>query len=264
MSSPTPSLRGRHIYDHLGVWSHRLDDESAETLMPITSDIRIPGGVRAAPLGLAFEQGVGTYLFGKALAVPAQIALHIRDRGEDVNEIRSVTHFVRVGRSLIVTDGEIRDSADEKRLVAYGSIIWAVIGDPPGLSDPHPRPDHTPAGADVIDSAGIEPLPDRSGVRLQGLTPQTLGPGGILHAGMYQLMCEEAALLVGRAATGSDRMVAVDCTYDFLQPGKVGPFIATAEVLYVGDDGVDARITVRDEGNNNRVGCASWIRAQVA
>ena len=261
MPTSAPPLRGKHIYDHLGVWSRRLSEETAETLMPITADIRIAGGVRAAPLGLAFEQGVGTYLFGKALAVPAQISLHIRDHADGVDEIRSTTRFVRVGRSIIVTDGEIRDSADEKRLIAYGSIIWAAIGEAPGLGQPSERPGHTPAGFDVLDSAGIEPIPDSAGVRLDGLTPQTLGPGGILHAGMYQLMCEEAALRAGRAALGTDRVVAADCTYDFLQPGKVGPFNANPELLHVGSDSVDARVTVRDEGSDNRPVCVAWVRA---
>ncbi len=265
MPSPRPSLRGAHIYDHLGVWSRRITDESAETLMPITSDIRVPGGVRAAPLGLAFEQGVATYLFAKVLAVPAQISLHIRDRADGVGDIRSVTGYVRAGRSLIVTDGDIRDRADEKRLIGYGSIIWSVIGAAPGVSDGPDRSGHTPTGVDIIDSVGIEPLADGRGVQLAGdLTPQILGPGGVLHAGIFQLLCEEAALLAGRAATGVDRMVAVDCTFDFLQPGKVGPFVAVAELIHAGDDGVDVRVNVRDKGNADRLGCASWIRVVAA
>ena len=32
------TLRGNHIYDHLGVRSHRLDDASGETRMPVNDD----------------------------------------------------------------------------------------------------------------------------------------------------------------------------------------------------------------------------------
>jgi uncharacterized protein (TIGR00369 family) len=113
-----------------------------------------------------------------------------------------------------------------------------------------------------MEAAGITALADGSGCRVEGITPQTMGPGGILHAGMFQLLSEQAALVAAETATGASKLMAVDCTYNFLQPGKVGPFIATAEVLCVGDEGVDTKITVRDEGNDNRVPAVSFVRVR--
>jgi acyl-coenzyme A thioesterase PaaI-like protein len=262
------TIRGNHIYDHLGVHSRRLSEESAETLMPVNDDIRVSGGLRAAPLGLAFEQGVASYLFEKVMAVPSQISLHVRDSGAGVSGIRAVTRLVRLGRTLVVTDGEIHDEADPGRMLAYGSIAWSVIGEAPaarGVSGALPdRPPFEPAGFDVIDAANVTRLPDGSGCQVAGITAQTTGPGGILHAGMFQLLCEEAALSAAETATGASELHAVDCTYNFLQPGKTGPFVATAEVLYTGVEGVDARVTVRDVGNDDRVPALAFVRVRLA
>ncbi|MBW8827166.1 MAG: hypothetical protein JF603_12590 [Acidobacteria bacterium] len=260
----TAGLKGNHIYDHLGVRSTRIDDESAETHMPISDDIRTSGGLRAAALGLAFEQGVATYMFDRVMAVPSQISLHVRDRGEGVKGIRSETHIIRWGRSLVTNDGQIRDADDPSRLLAYGSITWAVIGEAPDRSGGggHTPPAYEEAGVDIMESASITALADGSGCRVEGITPQTTGPGGILHAGMFQLLSEEAALVAAKTATGASKLMAVDCTYNFLQPGKTGPFIATAEVICVGDEGVDTKVTVRDEGNNDRVPAVSFVRVR--
>ena len=258
-------LRGNTIYDHLGVRSLPIDEQSAETRMPVTSDIRTAGGLRAAPLGLAFEQGVASYLFRKVLAVPSQISLHVRDRGDNVQGIRSETRIVRLGRTLVATDGEIRDADDPHRLIAYGWIAWSVIGEAPirdASAHPAEEAPFEPAGVDVVTASGITPLPDGSGCRLEGYTAQTSGPGGILHAGMLQLLSEEAALIAAGAATGATKLMATDCTYNFLQPGKAGPFISTAEVICVGDEGVDTKVAVHDEGNENRTLSVSFVRVR--
>jgi acyl-coenzyme A thioesterase PaaI-like protein len=237
-----------------------LDEASGETRMPTGPDVRMSGVLRAGPLGLSFEQGVATYVYKKVLAVPVQIALHIRDVGVGVEEIRSVTRLVRLGRSLVVTDGEIRDLADPDRLIAYGSIIWSVIGPAPDpFPDREPVP-HTSSEIPIGEAAGIVPLADGSGVQVGGVSPQATGPGGILHAGMFQLMSEDASLLVARGELGDVPVQAVDCHYDFLDAGRVGPFVARAETVTSGPQGVDVRVVVRDEGNKDRICCASWLR----
>jgi acyl-coenzyme A thioesterase PaaI-like protein len=258
------AIRGNHIYDHLGVRSSRIDDESGETRMPINDDVRVSGGLRAAPLGLAFEQGVASYLFDKVMAVPSQISLHVRDAGAGVRGIISTTRLIRLGRTLVTVDGHIADDADPERLLAFGSIAWSVIGEAPGLPATIERPAEPlpAAGVDVIEAAAITPLPDGSGCLVEGITPQTTGPGGILHAGMFQLLCEEAALVAASTTTGAPKGRAVDCTYNFLQPGKNGPFVATAEVVCTGDEGVDTRVVVRDVGNNNRIPALAYIRVR--
>jgi len=256
-------LRGEHIYDHLGVRSRRLDDESGETTMPISDEVRVSGGLRSAPLGLAFEQGVANYLYDRVMAVPYQISLHIRDSGDDVKGIRSVTHIVRLGRSLVATDGQIHDVDNPSRLIAYGSIIWSVIGEAPDRTGAAREPiPYQLAGMDVIEATQISPLEDGRGCRLEAITPQTAGPGGILHAGMLQLLAEEAALVTAADTSHADRQRAVDCSYNFLQPGKTGPFVATAELLCRSDEGVDTEVVVRDEGNDNRILSLSYVRVR--
>jgi acyl-coenzyme A thioesterase PaaI-like protein len=181
-----------------------------------------------------------------------------------VTGIVSTTRLVRLGRTLVTVDGRIVDDSNPSHLLAYGSIAWAVIGEAPGLpsQDEHPVEPMPAAGVDVIAAAGITPLPDGSGCQVDGITPQTTGPGGILHAGMFQLLCEEAALVAARTATGMSRGRAVDCTYNFMQPGKTGPFVATAEVICTGEEGVDTMVVVRDVGNNNRMPAMAYVRVR--
>ena len=63
-------------------------------------------------------------------------------------------------------------------------------------------------------------------------------------------------------ATGATKRRAVDCTYNFMQPGKTGPFVATAEVLCTGEEGVDTKVVVRDVGNNNKVPALAYVRVR--
>jgi acyl-coenzyme A thioesterase PaaI-like protein len=249
------------MYDHLGIHSRVIDETSGETHMPTGDDVRVAGVLRAAPLGLAFEQGVATYVYKKVLAVPVQIQLHVRDVGVGIEGIRSETHQVRLGRSLVVTDGEIRDILDPDRLVAYGSIIWSVIGPAPDMGEaPADRPPHQSSDVPIGEATGIETLEDGTGVRLPGVSPQATGPGGILHAGMFQLLSEDAALTVARRELGDVPMQAVDCTYDLLDAGREGPFVARATIVCSGDQGIELRVNIRDEGNKDRLCCAAWVR----
>lgn len=263
MAFETPGIKGAHVYQHLGIHSRLIDDATGETRMPVADDIRTNAAIRSAPLGLAFEQGVATYVFKKVLAVPSQISLHVRDRGDKVTGIVSTTRLVRLGRTMVVTDGEIVDESDPNRLIAYGYITWAVIGEAPKPGTPAEIPPREPGRPGIIDALGVTALDDGTGCRLDGVSAQIAGPGGILHAGMFQLLSEEAALIAARTASGATKAWAVDCTYNFLQPGRVGPFIAQGRVLHRDGDSVDVRVAVRDDGSDGRVGCVSFLRVIV-
>ncbi|MGX7678419.1 hypothetical protein ACSMXN_05945 [Jatrophihabitans sp. DSM 45814] len=265
MTGAAPGFAEEHLYQRLGIVSRALDESSGETYLPINDGLRSGGLLRAAPLGLAFEHSFATYAFDTILAVPTEISLHIRDNGLGVELARSETRIVRLGRSQVVTEGEIRDAHRPKRLIAFGTITWAVTGDAvaggPSVGTPDlPTDDAFSAqpSVAVLDAVGIEHLPD--GCQIAQVTPAIAGPGGILHAGVSQLLCEEEALLVGRKAW-SDRHVSVaDCTYNSLSAGKVGPFVAQCEVMARDGSSIDCRVSVRDRGNANRPVCYSIIR----
>lgn len=258
------TIRGNHLYDHLGVRSKRVDDECGETRMPVNDDVRVSGGLRAAPLGLAFEQGVASYLFAKVMAVPSQISLHIRDQGAGVNGVVSTTRLVRLGRTLATVEGRIVDDTNPSRLLTYGSIAWSVIGE--AAWPPVGR--RAPAGT-VARSRCRRHRGSRHHAPLRRLQL----PGGGHHRPddrprrdpprrMFQLLCEEAALVAARTATGIAKGRAVDCTFNFMQPGKTGPFVATAEILCTGEEGVDTTVIVRDVGNNNRIPALAHVRVR--
>jgi uncharacterized protein (TIGR00369 family) len=258
-------LGAGHLYDYLGVASRALDDSSGETTMPVGDHMRVGGMLRAAPLGLAFEQGVATYLYKRVMAVPVQISLRVCDTGSGVQSVRSTTRSVREGRTLVFIDGEIRDGDNPDRLVAFGTIIWSVIGEAPNTAeaDPDSRPPWSSTRIDIMDAIGATPLPDGTGARIGGVAPQLAGPGGVLHAGVFQLLCEDAALTVTREQLNTGNRRAVDCTFNFLQPGRVGPFTATADVVRSDGRTADCRIKVRDQGSDNRLCAYSTVRVEM-
>jgi acyl-coenzyme A thioesterase PaaI-like protein len=259
------TLRGGHLYDHLGIRSELIDDESARTLMPIGQDVRTGGGIRAAVLGLALEQGVALYLLNRVRAVPTQLSLHVRDTGGDIHGVVPTTRLLRLGRSMALIEGRVNDESDANRLLAHGTLMWSVIS-PEAGPPPVERPKSfmPPTGEDILEAASIAPTSDGSGCEIVGVTKQTMGPGGILHAGIFQLLSEEAALRTSRELCGNDRVRAVDCAYNFIQAGKIGPFVAEAEVIGTGEEGIDTRVVARDVGNDDRPCVYSQIRVRPA
>jgi acyl-coenzyme A thioesterase PaaI-like protein len=251
-------IEGSHLYDHLGIVSAAVDDASAVTTMPVHDDVRHPGGLRIAALGLAFEHGAAQYAFSKVTAVPVQLDLHQRDRALGVSGVHVTSHVVRLGRTLLVTAGEIGDIADHSRLVAFGSIVWSITGGPipPGPVRPAP-PMGRPGRPDLLTALAVEPLDDGSGCRLQALSDAIAGPGGVLHAGMFQILGEQAALIRVRREGASVHAMVLDASHHFLQAARLGPFVATSILIASNEGQFDVRVTVSDA---TRVCSLSYFR----
>jgi acyl-coenzyme A thioesterase PaaI-like protein len=263
MTLPSPST-SVHLYDVLGIKSRRLAPQSGETVLAVRGAVLSRGGLRIAPIGLAFEHGVATYAFDAVVGVPTNISVHLRDRRPAPNVVRWVTQTVRAGRTAIFTEGSLEAVTDPHRRIGYGSIIWSVIG-----PAPHVEPSARPDGPPLVPGSGSDlPLTEVIGLRrdaddvwsVPSIRAGMEGPGGVLHAGVYQVLAEEAALGLAHTLSRQDVRV-VDCSHHFTAPGKVGPFAARAKLLCRETDGADVEVVIRDEGNSGRVCAFSQLRA---
>lgn len=171
------------------------------------------------------------------------------------------THVLRRGRSSVVTQVTTTDSAN--KLVATAWMSCAVLtpaNGPPPFTRPVRPFDRTVPDEPIFKAPPHEFFNLSAGSR-PGETHLTVdnrlrNPWGILHGGASAVVLDAAArsLVVGRttAETTPDAIVT-DLALHYLSPGRIGPIIATADL--VGRRGADhlVRVEVRDHGADNRL-----------
>jgi acyl-coenzyme A thioesterase PaaI-like protein len=249
------------LYEQLGIESRLAGAETVETRMPVGEGVLLGGGLRAAPLGLALEHG--TRLVSGVVAVPVHISVHVRDGDSPPLEVRAIKRLTKLGRTLMLTEGVFSDPAG--RTIAFGSITWSVSGPLPEgerAEGRGMRPRSQGLRTGILETAGIQSDPAEGRCWLDGIGPGNAGPGGILHAGAVQLMCEEAALLTGRGHLATDAVTAKDCSFHLLDAGRAGPFTARASVLASSEDGSDCRVELRDDGRDGKLTAVAEIRVR--
>lgn len=255
------TLLGSHLYEHLGVQATQIDSSSGECRMILEPDLLGPGGLRAAPLGLLFERGAATYAFNSALAVPVQLSVHVRNRCRDVRAIRATSRLISMGRTLMVIDGNVVDDDKPNELVAYISSTWSVIGDAPPMKQQQTGDDRaTGPRPPLLEAVGICGDPESGECRLEEIDTKIAGPGGVLHAGVLQLLSEEAALLAGARALAKSTIRATECTYHFVRAAKAGPFRATPRIIAEDAESADVEVVVVDEGVEDRLCCLAHVQ----
>jgi acyl-coenzyme A thioesterase PaaI-like protein len=116
------------------------------------------------------------------------------------------------------------------------------------------------SGSGILEAFGLRALEEGGGYQIGEIVPAIAGPGGILHAGAVQLLCEGAALSAACACLQSEQVSTRDFECQLLTAGRVGPFTSRATVLVAGVDGVDCRAEVRDEGNGGRLIATADVR----
>lgn len=267
----TTGLQG-HLYDHLGIVAYQVDESTGRANMSVGSDLRARDRLRLAPLGLAIEKATYTYLGNKVLAVPTQIVMWSVASGRDVVSVEATSCLVRIGRTSVVTEGTVHDRTS-RDLVAHGRITWSVVGEAPLPVRSVARDrDQAPQFAvdaeipvdsrrpDLVLAVGIDRLDAPPGCSLANIFPEVAGPGGVLHAGVYQVMGEEAVLRAIETTGASDQMIT-SCDHLFLQPGRLGPFVAIAEPVHQSPRQNDWRVEIRDSGAADRLLCLSFARS---
>lgn len=234
-------------------------DQDPDT-MRLRRDMRNPaGGILAAPLAIAAPE-TGGWRDREVVPAPVAYSLHILEDAADVAEIRIARSTVRRGRTMMgFSRSEITDAARPGRVIAVTTGIGVTLGDaPPGF-----RPIDLPP--DIPEAADLPPLHvvfgarrDADGWRLPPLAPRLASTSASLHLGPVHVAFEAAAMEAAAARAGTDALQAEDWDVHFAAPGRVGPFLVSAEVLGGGGKGreggrIGVRLTLVDEGRDRKV-----------
>lgn len=260
---PDPQESGSgHLYDCVGIESKLLDANSVETTLPVDDALLAAGGgrERAAYLGLAMEHGMP--LLADVAAVPVVIAVHLRQRAAAPSRLWVMSRIVRLGRAMMVTEATFYDSRGTT--TGFGTVTWSVSGPLPSDQPPRTPPfrvQRAVSGSGILEAIGLRPLEEGGGYQIAEIVPAIAAPGGILHAGAVQILCEEAALSAARARLQSEQVSTRDLECQLLAAAKIGPFTSRSTVLVAGVDGVDCRAEVRDEGNRGRLIATANVRS---
>ena len=240
-------------YRYLGCSSTALTRDTAEGRMHLRRDLRTPGGLLAAPLGIALLDTAGINVDTIGRCAPTQIDVTVFDAARDVEAVRFFGEIVREGRSQMFTRARIEDAAHPGRVIGFGSTSWAVMAPtPPGFVyvDPGPGVADAPDLPPLIDAFGVVPHPGGSYV-LDRLSARVGADS--LHQGPIQVMLEAAALDVARDAAATDAIYAEHTGATLVQRGKTGPFVAIAHVLADNGPTIACLAELRDDGEGGRI-----------
>src|SRR6202034_470315 len=110
------------------------------------------------------------------------------------------------------------------------------------------------------DSPDLPPLHEAFGAKRRGdawelpvLTQQIGSTSGSLHHGPTQIVLEAAASELANKAADTDQLQIEDWTVMFTARGKIGPFVATGNVLSGNLGRYVVRMRLIDEGNDSRL-----------
>jgi acyl-coenzyme A thioesterase PaaI-like protein len=258
-----------HLYAHLGIEMGATGELTSGATMPVGPGIRTPGGIRAALLALLVEGGFGrNFLDAGLFPVLDNMSVHVVDGGDGVRSVRAAGEIVRPGSQRAVARGRVVDAENGDRLLAYAHIGYWMI---------QPRAEYMPGGPAVRpddDRARVatsEPVLEAMGMRVHGgegvceldaVHGGVAAPEGRLHGGAHQLMHEAAALSAASSAAGTERVRVADFSIRFLAPAFVGPFVASASVLWQHGADLLCQVELVDEGADERIRSLSTIRTR--
>lgn len=226
------------------------------------------GGLLVAPLSISSPEGaVGSDL--ETVPNPVIHSCQILDPAADVRRIEVIrSETVRRGARMGYSRSKIVDADDHGRVIAYTEGQGASIGDvPEGLQK---MPENRLV---VEDSPDLPPLWEVFGASrrsdghwtLPELSVELASPDAALHVGPQFIVLETAAVDAASSLVGTDRLQMEAWHVMFLARGKIGPFRVEAEPDRGADGKVGVRLTMHDEGNDDRpVTCASALFRVVA
>ena len=242
---------GLLTYWYLGRGFNQLEDPDT---MRLRRDMRnAAGGIMAAPLAIAAPE-TGGWRDREVVPAPVAYGLHIIDAAHDVDAVRVTRTTVRRGRAMGFSRSEIVDAADPGRTIAITTGIGVTLGDAPPGFVPIDLPPELP------DTEDLPPLPvvfgatrTAEGWRLPPLDQRNASTSASLHIGPIHIAFEAAAMEAAATVTGNDMLQAENWDVHFVAPGTVGPFLVSADALVGHDQRVACRLTLVDEGRDDRV-----------
>ena len=227
----------------------------AHDSMILRRDMRnAQGGLMAAPLAIAAAEAGGFTDFN-AVPAPITASLTLIDPGLDVTELRIDREIVHAGRNMGFTRSIISDASDPKRILALTRGTGIKLGEAPSEGG-----SYFDLGEQIADSPDLPALTHVFGGhvsegqwQLPALTAETRSTSGSLHLGPIHVILEAAAMdAATREATGEALQIE-EWEVMFTARGLTGPFVAHADVAYRAGSRIAVRLSLRDQGRNNRV-----------
>jgi hypothetical protein len=242
-------------YRYIGRAFASMDVGLVDETVTLRRDMRDgAGGILLAVLGISSPEGGGMSDL-EAVPNPVIHSCQVLDPGADVRRIEVRTEVLRRGRQMSYSRSLIVDADHPDRVLAVTEGQGVAIGQPPeGLERMELNP------IDIVDSPDLPPLWQVFGARrredgrwaLGELTIDLASPDAALHIGPQFVVLETAALDVASSVVGTDRLHGVSSHVMFLTRGKTGPFRVEAEPVRGVHGTVGARVTLHDEGADDR------------
>jgi acyl-coenzyme A thioesterase PaaI-like protein len=224
----------------------------SDSTMRLRADLRGAGGPLAAPLGV-MQQAASGILIDHMICNPTQIEVHVVDPADDVAVLRNHNTVHRLGKRMVFTEGRIVDDANPDRLIAYGNISWAVLGDNPAFVYTYPGegPAEDPEPDSLRATFNVRPRDDGE-YEIAEATPP-IGTRGGLHGGTIQILTEAGTTGAAEGATAPGAVAIVDHSTMLIGPSRVGPYMTRSEVTSITNDMVVARTLIIDTGDRDRL-----------
>jgi acyl-coenzyme A thioesterase PaaI-like protein len=238
---------GRHVLQDLG-WHVVRTDDGLRGSASVTPEMHVPGTshLRTSILAiwadvLAGHLAVDT--ISPRVPVTLELDVHLYRPAPGDGLVRGSGQIVKAGRSVFVASVDFDADGGEP----FGFAAATFVPAPDArltIQMPKNWDQQTPPGPALTvpfaERAGCERV--APGVAALSPSDEKLNASNTLNGGLIALTVEEALLSLLPAATVS----SLDLRY--LQPARVGPVVARAEV----HQGL-GRVEVRDEGNDDRL-----------
>ena len=244
-----------HILSELGFELAR-DGEEMHGRAEVVPEMFAPGtsSIRTSILASWTDVTCGMLavdVIGPRVPVTLELDVHLYEPAHAHERIQAVGRLLKAGRSIVVLTVEFTGEDGAPLAVGTGSFMAA------------PNPALTIKTTDDLLDARLHtgarlrvPLAERAGCRRLGpgvaeqpKTEEGINSSQTLNGGLIALAIEEAALSLTPGATLSSLAMR------YLQPVRVGPAVATAQVR----SGL-GRVEVHDAGNEDRLCVAATTR----
>jgi hypothetical protein len=245
-------------YRYLGRTHPVLDQgtQSSYQSMPLRHDMRNSvGGVMAAPLCISCPEGGG---MADDFYVPSPVSqsLYILDDARGVTQVDGIQETVRLGRTTGFSRSRIVDANNPSRVIAISEGMCVSLGGTPPGFEPVDNP-----MIEIVDSPDLPPLHRVFGAQRRSdgnwSLPELVGamasPDAALHLGPIQIVMETAANDVAAQCAGTDALQIEAWNVMYVARGKVGPFRVSGEAFKGTPGQVGVRLTLHDEGYEDRV-----------
>jgi hypothetical protein len=244
-------------YRYIGRNHSTMNSGPVDNTVTLRRDMRnSAGGLLVAPLSISSPEGdVGSDL----VTVPNPVihSCQILDSGRDVARIEVVqSELLHSGNRMGYSRSKIVDADNPGRVIAFTEGQGVRIGNVPEGLDKMPE-----NRLEIVDSPDLPPLWQAFGASrrddgrwgLPELSVELASPDAALHIGPQHVVLETAAIDLASSLVGTDLLQMQSWHVMFLARGKVGPFRVEGEAVRGSADKIGVRMTLHDEGNQDRM-----------